>query len=91
MLRLYADDNEVHQNFGSAYQEIDAATKAIKTKIPFLGKFFDYLQIVASHYTVEPESAERVMLKYMEYLVKTKQFVAKRWKLSLLNNLEKFP
>lgn len=91
MLRVYANDHEVSQNYGQSYHEIDTATRAIKTKVPFLGKFFDYLQIVVSHYTVEPESAERVMLKYMEYLVKTKRFAAEQLNLSLLNNLKKFP
>lgn len=91
MLRLYADDNDVFQVYGNVYKEIRTATNAIKTKVPFLGHFFDYLQAVASHYTLEPENAERVMLKYMEYLIKTKEFVANRLGLHLLNNLEKFP
>lgn len=91
MLRIYANDHDVSLEYGDTYKEIAAATNAIKTKVSFLGKFFDNIQIVASHYTLEPENAERVMLKYMEYLVKTKQYTAKHLHLSLLNNLDKFP
>jgi len=91
MLRLYAEDHDITYDFGSEYDKIGDATKAIKGKIHFLGKFYDYIQTVASHYTLEPESSERVMLKYMEYLIKTKKLVADRLNISLLNNLEKFP
>lgn len=91
MLRLYAEDHNITYDFGSEYDKIGDATKAIKGKIHFLGKFYDYIQTVASHYTLEPESSERVMLKYMEYLIKTKKLVADRLNISLLNNLEKFP
>lgn len=89
MLRIYANDNDVNLAYGNTYNELKVASK--NCRIKFLKDFFEYIEIVNSHYTLEPESAERVMLKYMEYLVKIKKLGIKELKLSLLNNLEKFP
>lgn len=93
MLRIYADSYSVRYEFGSAYPEIDSAIRAVKTraKIAFLGKFHEFVQTVASHYTLEPNSAERVMLKYMEYLIQIKNLLDQSFQLNVLNNLEKFP
>lgn len=91
MLRVYAEHSEVKHNFGKGYEELDEATKKIKGQKPFFGKFYDSLQIVASHYILGPENAERVMLKYMEYLIKIKNFAKEDLGLTLLGNLEKFP
>lgn len=57
----------------------------------FIAKFHDLLQISASHYTFDPESSERLMLKYYEYLLRIKQYMKGRFGMELLHNLYLFP
>ncbi len=75
------------------YQHITLAVKFIKTKgqLRFLWRFHSYLQIVASHYSLEPEDSERVLLKYYEFLLKVRKFLKSKYSMSVLENLEKFP
>lgn len=49
------------------------------------------MQIVVSHYTLDPEDAERVMLKYYEFMLKIKDFLKTKYGLNVLANLDKFP
>ena len=51
----------------------------------------DFLQIVASHYTMDEENSERLMLKYYEYLLKLRKFLHDKYSLEILDNLEDFP
>lgn len=69
------------------------AISFVKTKgqLKFLWKFHDYLQIVASHYTLDPENSERVMLKYYEYLLKIKDYMKSTYSAKVLDNLAQFP
>ncbi|MEX2597332.1 MAG: ATP-dependent RecD-like DNA helicase [Salibacteraceae bacterium] len=46
---------------------------------------------MASHYTLDEENSERLMLKYYEYLVKLKSFLYQNYNLDILQNLDKFP
>ncbi|WP_188353706.1 ATP-dependent DNA helicase [Leuconostoc pseudomesenteroides] len=91
MVRCYAEDHDVKQDFGVTYDEMNKATKEMKSRITFLGKFFDFVQTSASHYVLEPNNAERVMLKYMEYLILSKQLVQDKFGIQILRNLDKFP
>ena len=50
----------------------------------FLNKFHDLLQMSVSHY-------KRLMLKYYEYLLKTKIFLKEAYRLDILENIECFP
>ncbi|MCL2588759.1 MAG: helicase, partial [Oscillospiraceae bacterium] len=89
MFKIYADSVTVSYD----YKHIDAAIKFVKTQgqLRFLWKFHAYLQIVASHYTLDPENSERVMLKYYEYLLKIKQFLQTTYGFNVLANIGKFP
>lgn len=49
------------------------------------------LQISASHYTLDPENSERLMLKYYVYLRRIRELVADRFGIHILDNLERFP
>lgn len=62
-----------------SYENIQKAIKYLKAngKYRFLSKFHDLLQITASHYTLDEENSERLMLKYFEYLLKIKSFLYK--------------
>ena len=74
------------------YNNIENAISFVKTKgeLKFLWRFHAYLQIVASHYTLDPENSERVMLKYYEYLLKIKGFMKAQYEIEVLQNLDKF-
>lgn len=89
MFKVYAHEN----NTSYEYQNIEKAISFVKTKgqLKFLWRFHAYLQIVASHYTLDAEDSERVMLKYYEYLLKIKDFLSNQYGLSVLTNLHKFP
>lgn len=89
MLRIYADSADVKFD----YEYITQGIKFVKSQgnLKFLRKFHEYLQIVASHYILDPENSERVMLKYYEYLLKIKNYMSKKYSLNILENLNKFP
>lgn len=57
----------------------------------FLHRFHDMLQKSVSHYTVDKDGSERLMLKYYEYLLKTKLFLRDHYALDVLENIEDFP
>ena len=56
-----------------------------------LYKFHDYLQIVASHYTLDEENSERLMLKYYQNLLDVKNLLHDRFGMDVLANLDDFP
>ncbi|MDK2965460.1 ATP-dependent RecD-like DNA helicase [Lacrimispora sp.] len=89
MLKFYAQGNDINDS----YENICKAVKYSKTnaKLKVLNKFYDYLEIVASHYTLDEENSERLMLKYYTYLFKIRILLKDKYGLELLGNLEKFP
>lgn len=89
MFKIYAHANDTTYD----YQHIENAIRFIKTKgqLKFLWRFHAYLQIVASHYTLDPEDSERVMLKYYEFMLKIRAFLQVQYGLDVLANLDKFP
>ncbi len=89
MLKLCKHPHDVQ----NTYDNICAAIEYTKSRgdLKFLKRFHDYLQKVASHYTLDEENSERLMLKYYEYLLKTKVYLHQKYGLDILQNLEKFP
>lgn len=89
MFKIYAHANDTTYD----YQHIEQAISFVKTKgqLKFLWRFHAYLQIVVSHYTLDPEDSERVMLKYYEFMLKIKTFMKTQYGLNVLANLDKFP
>lgn len=89
MFKIYSGEHDVEYH----YDNIKDAISFVKTKgqLKFLWKFHAYLQIVASHYTLDPENSERVMIKYYEYLLKIKDFIKAQYSADVLENLGKFP
>ena len=89
MFKIYAQSNDTTYE----YKNIENAIKFVKTKgnLKFLWRFHAYLQIVVSHYTLDPEDSERVMLKYYEFMLKIKKFLKLQYKIDVLANLHKFP
>lgn len=62
-----------------------------KAKLNFLGKFHKLIQISASHYTLDGDASERLMLKYYEYLHRIRSLLQDNCGISVLANLEAFP
>lgn len=89
MFRIYAHSNDAIYD----YQNLKEAISFAKTKgqLRFLWRFHAYLQIVISHYTLDPEDSERVMLKYYEFMLKIKAYLKTQYGLDVLANLDKFP
>lgn len=89
MFKIYAHANDTTYD----YQHIEQAISFVKTmgQLKFLWRFRAYLQIVASHYTLDPEDSERVMLKYYEFMLKIKAYLKTQYGLEVLANLDKFP
>ena len=89
MLKVYAHPNDIENSYDNICKAIDF----VKTRgnLKFLRRFHDFLQIVVSHYTLEEESSERLMLKYYGYLLKIKDFLKTKYRLDILGNLDQFP
>ncbi|WP_204369064.1 hypothetical protein [Methylocucumis oryzae] len=93
MLKIYAVTELKVLDVDDNYDNICKSILFVKTRgnLKFLRKFHDFLQISTSHYTLEEESSERLMLKYYEYLLRTKAFLKAEYSLEVLENLDKFP
>ncbi len=81
------------RNIDVSYENIEKANAYVKTigKLKFLSRFHNLLQITASHYTLDEENSERLMLKYYEYLIKVKSYLKKSYNLEVLENINEFP
>ena len=64
---------------------------ASRADLRFLSKFHKRLQESKSHYATDEEVSERLMLKYYEYLLRTKSFLKSAYNIDVLNNIGKFP
>lgn len=89
MLRFYANGIDLENNYENLCKGIEYVNTRGDLKV--LRKFHDFLQIVASHYTLDEENSERLMLKYYEYLLRIKNLVKKEFNLDVLENLDQFP
>lgn len=88
-LKAYSNGQDIE----ITYDNIKKANALVKSKgnLKFLSKFHRLLQITASHYTLDEENSERLMLKYYEYLLKIKTFLKSEYNLDVLNNIDEFP
>lgn len=77
----------------NTYDNITQANAFVCTRgnLRFLTKFHNLLQITASHYTLDEENSERLMLKYYEYLLKIKTHLKNSYNLDVLENIDDFP
>jgi hypothetical protein len=93
ILKVYAVTKLKVHDIEDKWDNICKAIEFLKTKgnLKFLRQFHDFLKISASHYTLEQESSERLMLKYYEYLLRVKDFLKTEYSLDTLENLNKFP
>lgn len=89
-VRVYSED---YEDVFVDYDTIHKAIEFLKTsnEFYFLRKFHQMLQESRSHYTPDNDGAERLLLKYYEYLLQIKDFVYKRYEMQILVNINKFP
>jgi hypothetical protein len=75
------------------YEAVEPALVYIRSqgKLNFLGRFHKLLQASASHYTLDGDASERLMLKYYEYLHRLRSLVWATCGRDILANLESFP
>lgn len=88
-VRLHAGSPDAE--FTYAAVEPALAFVKSKAKLNFLGKFHKLIQMSASHYTLDGDSSERLMLKYYEYLHRIRSLLQENCGVAVLANLEAFP
>lgn len=81
------------QNIDVTYPNLQEGIKHVKSRadLKFLSKFHKLLQPVASHYTLDEENSERLMLKYYEFLLRIKSYLKNNFGIDILENIDKFP
>ena len=86
----------LHQGSSEAeynYPAIRPALVFIKGRgqYSFLSRFHKLLEASASHYTMDGDASERLMLKYYEYLYRIRNLLQDNFRIPVLTNLEAFP
>ena len=89
MLKIYANGYDIEDS----QENVKKAVKYAKNEssLRYLSRFHHFLQVSVSHRTLEEENAERLMLKYYEYLLRIKNFLHDNYSMEVLENLEEFP
>lgn len=75
------------------YRDVEPAFAFVKSKarFNFLARFHKLLQKSTSHYTLDGDASERLMLKYYEYLHRIRSLLRDECRVEALTNLEAFP
>ncbi|MCW0391562.1 ATP-dependent DNA helicase [Xanthomonas sacchari] len=86
----------LHQGTNDAEFTFDAVKPALayvrsQGKLNFLARFHRLLQASSSHYTLDGDASERLMLKYYGYMYRLRSLVRVACAMSVLDNLESFP
>lgn len=88
-VRLHTGSPDAEFNY--AVVEPGLAFVKSKARFNFLGKFHKLIQKSASHYTLDGDASERLMLKYYEYLHRIRSLLQDNCGVAVLANLETFP
>lgn len=89
MINFYADGKEIDINEETIGKAIEFCQ--INSDLYVLYKFRNYLQIVTTQYTLDEDGSERLMLKYYQYLLETKNLLSQYFGIEVLHNIDKFP
>ena len=89
-VKAYSNGQDVNPN---DYNLNVVALKDMQRRgeLRFLYRFHEMLQKSVSHYTVDKDGSERLMLKYYEYLLKIKLYLKQTFNLDVLENISDFP
>ena len=88
--KIHSNGNDTDPN---EYQHKKESWEYIQTQgnLKFLYDFHSLLQKSVSHYTIDENGSERLMLRYYEYLLKIKIFLNNAYNIEVLTNIDKFP
>lgn len=89
MLKYYSPYVDIEDSEENIEKAVEHAQTDSRLKV--LYRFRNYLDIVASHYTLDEDSSERLMLKYYDYMLETKNLLYEDFHITILHNLDKFP
>jgi hypothetical protein len=89
LLRLHLGTDDADFSFDAVKPALAYARS--QGKLNFLARFHRLLQASSSHYTLDGDASERLMLKYYEYLYRLRCLVRTACAMDLLRNLESFP
>lgn len=89
LLKVYANGRDIEDT----HENIKSAVKIAKSnpQLIHISRFHRFLQVSASHRVLNEQNAERLMLKYYEYLFRIRKFLHENYSLDVLSNLEQFP
>jgi hypothetical protein len=89
LVRLHSGTGDVE----FSYDAVKPALAYVRSqgKLNFLGRFHGLLQASSSHYTLDGDASERLMLKYYEYMHRLRSLVRTGCAIDVLHNLESFP
>lgn len=89
-IKIYSNGIDVDpNNYSLRNKAIDAVYE--NGKLSFIYHFHKLLQKSCSHYTVDKDGSERLMLKYYEYMFNLKKFLIEEYNMIILDNLDSFP
>lgn len=88
-VRLHLGNSDADFHFDA----VEPALAFVKGRgqLGILGKFHKLIQKSASHYTLDGDASERLMLKYYEYLHRIRDLLESECGIRVLANLEDFP
>jgi AAA domain/UvrD-like helicase C-terminal domain len=88
-VRIHTSDGTTVYDYGA----IEAALAYVRAKgqLNQLRRFHGFINISASHYSLDGDPSERLMLKYYEHLVRLRTLAKNSCGLDILSNLEDFP
>lgn len=89
MLKFYANGKEIDINEENLTKAIEHSQ--VNSVLYILYKFRNYLQVVTTQYTLDEDGSERLMLKYYQYLLETKNLLWQYFGMEVLHNINKFP
>jgi hypothetical protein len=88
-VRLHLGSADVEYNYPAIGRGL--AYVRAKGQYSFLSRFHKLLEASASHYTLEGDASERLMLKYYEFLLRIRTLLKDSCGIEALANLERFP
>ena len=89
ILKEYANGGDIEDT----HENLKAAVKFAKNEpqLIHISRFHHFLQISSSHRVLKEHNAERLMLRYYEYLFRIKNFLYNKYSMEVLENLDQFP
>lgn len=88
IFKVYYGNSDVNIEYETIKKAKDSFNN---NRYVFLKKFHKLLQSAISHYKPSEEDSERLMLKYLEYLLMIRKRMKEDYNFELLRNLEKIP